>query len=112
MKRLAGILALWFTFGTLLFATDAKTLSATGWITDEKCAAMHGGGPGHAACARKCIESGITAVFVGDEDKKVIKIENQDAVKKLAGEHVKIEGTLDSDGKLHVDKVAKLSASK
>ena len=112
MKLAVATLALLLAFGMLLFAADSKTVSSTGWITDERCAAMHGGGTEHAACARKCIEHGMAAVFVGDQDKKIMKVANQEAVKKYAGEHVKLEGTVDEGGMLHVDKVATLAESK
>lgn len=74
----------------------AKSQNFDGWISDEKCGAKI-----DADCAKKCAESGVKVVFV-DKDKKVIPVENPEALKGLAGQHVSIKGKLDS-GSLKVD---------
>jgi len=82
------------------FAADSTTVA--GWITDAKCAPKVGGD-----CAKKCIEKGEKAVLVTDSDKKILSIDNQDAIKAHAGHHVSVTGTVTGDT-IHVDKVAML----
>lgn len=101
MRKLGSILVAVVFLAALSFAADdTKTIS--GYITDAKCAPKVGGD-----CAKKCVEKGEKAVLVTDSDKKVLAIDNQDAVKAHAGHHVSVTGTLNGDT-LHVDKVAML----
>lgn len=93
-------------FGVLASAAP-KDNSWDGWISDSKCAAK-GANASHAACAKKCIEGGEKPVMVTDKDQKVMNIENPDAVKSYAGQHVKVTGTM-ANGALHVDKVSAMS---
>jgi hypothetical protein len=74
----------------------AKPEKFEGWVSDEKCGAKI-----DAECAKKCAASGVKMVFV-DNDKKVIPVENQEALKGLAGQHVSIKGKLDN-GALKVE---------
>lgn len=71
-------------------STAAKSQNFDGWVSDEKCGAKI-----DADCAKKCAESGVKVVFV-DNDKKVIPVENPDALKGFAGQHVSIKGKLDN----------------
>lgn len=87
-----------------------KDNSWDGWISDAKCAAK-GANAGHAACAKKCVEGGEKPVLVTDKDQKVVPIDNPAAVSGHEGQHVKVTGTMTSDGSLHVDKVSQLSGS-
>lgn len=73
----------------------------TGYITDSACASKGRAGADHKACAQKCAANGIDMVLVTD-DKKVIKIQNQDAVKDMIGDKVTVDGKLDGDA-IHVD---------
>lgn len=75
----------------------------TGYISDSDCGAK-GNSKDHAACAKKCIAGGATAVFVvGD---KVYAITNPDKVANLIGEKVTISGTLTGDA-VEIEKVSK-----
>ena len=76
----------------------------SGWVTDAKCASAKGTMADHAACAKKCIEGGEKAVFVTDKDKKVLAIDNQDAVKGHEGHHVNVSGKVTGDS-IHIDKL-------
>jgi len=103
MRKLGSILlAVAFLAALSLAADDTKPQTIAGTITDAKCAPKVGGD-----CAKKCIEKGEKAVLVTDSDKKVLKIDNQDAVTAHAGHHVSVTGTVKGDT-LHVDKVAML----
>ena len=102
MKKLGSILVVFAFLVGFSFADSTKSQTIAGWITDAKCAPKVGGD-----CAKKCIEKGEKAVLVSDSDKKVLSIDNQDAVKEHAGHHVSVTGTVTGDT-IHVDKVAML----
>ena len=105
-KRVLLIIGIYLISMTMLAA--AKDMSWDGWISDSKCGAK-GANAAHEACAKKCIGAGEKPVFVSDKDQKVIGIDNPDAVTDQVGHHVKVTGTMDANGMLHVDKVTMLS---
>ena len=100
MKKVAIVIGLMLLATTWAFSAD----SWTGYVSDSNCKAK-GNGPGHAACAEKCIGKGAQAVLVTDGDNNVVNIANQDKVKGHAGHHVKVTGKLDGDT-LTVDTVS------
>jgi hypothetical protein len=108
-----GLLAvLVATIGLSTVAAD-KTMTWTGWISDSHCGAK-GMSADHAACAQTCVKTkGASWVFVSSKTKKVYAINNQDAVDADAalGHAVKVTGHLESDGTLHVDKIAAAAAA-
>jgi len=105
-KRVLLVIGLYLIGMTMLAA--AKDMSWDGWISDSKCGAK-GANAAHEACAKKCIGAGEKPVFVSDKDQKVIGIDNPDAVTDHVGHHVKVTGTMDDKGMLHVDKVTMLA---
>ena len=78
MKRVVLTLTALALFTTLAL-TQAKAPGMTGWVTDAKCASK-GGDLSNADCARKCAERGEKLVFVSDQDKKIMSVDNQDAL--------------------------------
>jgi hypothetical protein len=92
-----------------LWASASSAGSWDGWISDSKCATK-GANAAHAQCAKKCIEGGEKPVLVTDKDQKVVAIANPAAVSGHEGQHVKVTGTMTSDGAVQVDKVAELAA--
>jgi hypothetical protein len=113
-KRLLGC----FAAGAVLLLALSLTIvgqeqsqSLTGWISDSSCAAK-GTVAAHKDCAIKCVkEKGAKWVFVNTPDKKVLAIENQDAVnqEKDLGQEVKVSGHVTKDGSLHVDTIGPAS---
>ncbi len=88
-----------------------QSQSFTGWISDSSCGAK-GTTAAHKDCAIKCVkEKGATWVFVGSADKKLVAIENQDAVNqdKDLGQQVKVTGHVTKDGTLHVETITPAS---
>ena len=106
LKRVLLVIGFYVISMTMLAA--AKDMSWDGWISDSKCGAK-GANAAHADCAKKCIGMGEKPVFVSDKDQKVIGIDNPDAVTGHEGHHVKVTGTMDANGMLHVDKVTMLA---
>ena len=107
-KRVLLVLGLYLVSLTVLAA--AKDMSWNGWISDSKCGAK-GANASHEACAKKCVAGGEKTVFVSDKDEKVIPVDNPDALQDHMGHHVKVTGSMTSNGSLHVDKVTMLSQS-
>ena len=103
MKR-AALLAVCFGM-TAIAASAADSTKINGWISDSMCGAKHAGSG--AACVKKCIGGGMTAVFVDEDKKAVWTIDNPDAVKAFYGDHVTITATADTDKKsVHVDSIS------
>ncbi len=96
---------------TVVYAADNST-SWTGWISDSLCGAK-GANAGHKSCAVTCVKTkGASYVFVNDKDKKVLAIQNQDAINadKDLGVEVTVTGTVNQDGSLHVASIAPVSS--
>ena len=107
MRTLITLLAVFavlsFTTGTVLADHHGEEL--VGWLADEACAKKgKAASEGHAGCAKSCVNNGQPIVFVNDADKKVYKVDNQDAVKDHVGHKVTIAGKVDGDS-IRVDSV-------
>jgi hypothetical protein len=106
MKRVLSLLVAAFCL-TALAASAANTTKINGWISDSMCGAKHAGSG--AACVKKCIDDGMTPVFVDEAKKEVWTIDNPDAVKAFYGDHVTVTATADADKKsVHIDSIADL----
>ena len=101
-----SILALLFA-GLALTATAARAADSTkidGWISDSMCGAKHAGSG--AACVKKCIEGGMTPVFVDEAKKAVWTIDNPEAVKAFYGDHVTVTARADDAKKsVHIEAI-------
>lgn len=104
MKRIAAVSIAGIAFAvTIASAAGGATLN--GWISDSMCGAKHAGSG--AACVKKCIEGGMTPVFIDEAKKQVWTIDNPDTVKSFYGDHVTITATANSDKKsVHIDSIA------
>jgi hypothetical protein len=103
VKRIVAMMVAVISFAAIVAqAADSKTIN--GWISDSMCGAKHAGSG--AACVKKCVEGGMSPVFVDEAKKQVWTIDNPDAVKNYYGDHVTITATADSDKKsVHVDSI-------
>ncbi len=99
MKKILTIAILMLVTVALCFAG-----SATGFVTDAKCAKAGKAGAGHAGCAKGCIGGGEAAVLV-DADGKIYEIAEQDKVKEHAGAKVTITGAVAEDKIDSIDSV-------
>lgn len=103
MKRILALVVLALSAGAMA-AIAADSAHLNGWISDSMCGAKHAGSG--AACVKKCIEGGMTPVFVDEGKKAVWSIDNPDAVKGFYGDHVTITATADADKKsVHIDSI-------
>jgi hypothetical protein len=97
-KLLVICLAIFFVLGLTALAFDdmGKSTTVNGWVVDDKCGAKaaHAGGE---ECTKKCLAAGAKLVIVTDDDKKVVAIENPDALKGHEGHHVAVTGTMSKD---------------
>jgi hypothetical protein len=110
MKRVALTLVAFAVLALVSLAEDKTSGAMSGWITDAKCAAKGGDLP-NGDCAKKCAENGEKLVFVTDKDKKIMNVDNQDALKGHEGHYVSVTGKVEN-GTLHVDKVSMLEQPK
>jgi hypothetical protein len=103
VKRIAAVTLAVLTFSAVAAsAADSKTIN--GWISDSMCGAKHAGSG--SECVKKCVEGGMTPVFVDEGKKQVWTIDNPDAVKKYYGDHVTVKATADSSKKsVHIDSI-------
>src|SRR5258708_21082544 len=91
--RFAAVIVGVLFAGALAMAGDG---SWTGYITDSKCGAK-AAHEGAAECTVKCVKEGAKYVFVGDSDKKVYAIDDQEKVAAHAGHHVTVKGSVEGD---------------
>jgi len=110
MKKLLAIcmvLCVMFLLVAVVVADDmGKATTVNGWVSDSKCGAK-GANAGAAACTKKCIDAGASAVVVTDGDNKVLAVENADALKGHEGHHVAVTGHVKGDS-IHVESVKML----
>src|SRR5271169_5870914 len=106
MKKLllgCAVLAMFSLMTASVFAYDdmGKTVTVKGWVSDSGCAAK-GAAAGHEACTKKCLDKGAKMVVVTDADKKVLTVENPDALKDHVGHHIAVTGHVNGDT-IHVE---------
>jgi hypothetical protein len=76
----------------------AAESTMTGWITDSECNSSNAGGSKEQRdCAKRCIESGLAAVFVSDSNQKVYKLEGAPQAKEHIKTKVRITGSITGD---------------
>jgi hypothetical protein len=92
-------LSLLFSMVGLVSAADKTTVN--GWVSDSMCGAK-GAKDGHTDCMNKCISKGAKYVIVTDKDRKVLMVDNPDALKGHEGHHIAATGTVTGDS-IHID---------
>ncbi len=108
MRKLVPVLmCLLLLLGVAAFSYAADK-GMTGYIVDDKCGAK-GAHEGAEACTKKCLEAGAKPVFVADKDKKVLNLDNPDAIKGHEGHHVRVTGKVTGDT-LHVDNLTMVAS--
>ena len=97
-KVLLICLAVCFVLALSALAFDDMGKSATvnGWVVDDKCGAKGANAAGEA-CTKKCLAAGAKMVVVTDGDKKVLAVDNPDALKGHEGHHVAVTGAVKGD---------------
>ncbi len=105
--KLAALLLLGFS---ITAAGQNKSETWIGWISDSGCAAK-GMSAEHKGCAVACVHNnGAKWVFVSSDSKQVYTLHNQDAVTdKDVGMEVKLTGSAEKDGSIHIDTIAPAS---
>jgi hypothetical protein len=104
MKKVLLIcLALSLLFFLVSFVSAADTTTVKGYVSDSQCG-VKGASESHAGCMTKCIAKGAKYVIVTD-DKKVLNVDNGDALKGHEGHHITATGKVTGDT-IHVDSVS------
>ena len=89
-------------------SAKTKSITVTGWVSDESCGALHTK-PGGEDCVLKCLRGGAHVghpewkpqrmVFVADDGQKIWVVVNPKALKGFEGKHVTITGHLHATSK-------------
>lgn len=78
------------------FAASAEEM--TGYVSDSHCGKAHNSvSEKNTACVTKCIGGGSDPVLVSNGKVMKFDADSKDKAKALAGENVKIDGTMDGD---------------
>lgn len=113
MKNLWLIVVFLMAGTTLSFGAKGEK-TYTGEIMDSTCAKMGNHDAGYKLtgtstakdCTEACVKSGAKYVLYNASTKTVYELDNQDKAKDLAGQKVKVEGTLNHATKtIHVDTI-------
>jgi hypothetical protein len=110
MKKLVVFMVTAILLFQMVIAASAKpkSITVTGWVSDENCGALHTK-PGGEDCVLKCLRGGAHVghpewkpqrmVFVTDEGQKIWVVVNPKALKGFEGKHVTITGHLNAASK-------------
>lgn len=113
MKKLGLIVVMLMIATTVSFGKKADK-TYTGEIMDSQCSKAGNHDAGYKLtgtntpkdCALACVKAGGKFVLYDATAKTAYELDDQDKAKDLAGQKVKVEGTLNSSTKtIHVDKI-------
>jgi Protein of unknown function (DUF5818) len=113
MKKLGLMVVLLMIATTVSFGKKADK-TYIGEIMDSQCAKMGNHDAGYKLtgtntakdCALACVKAGGKFVLYDAATKTVYELDDQNKAKELAGQKVKVEGTLNNSTKsIHVDKI-------
>jgi hypothetical protein len=93
MRKLSLVVSLGSLFAAAAFA---ETLSGT--VSDSMCGAKHeAASAADAACVKKCVKGGASAVLISDGKVYQIAMDSQSKMMPLLGKKVTVMGKLDGD---------------
>ncbi len=88
----------------------ASAEEMTGYISDSHCGKAHNSpSEKNTACVNKCLGGGSDPVLVSNGKVMKFDADSKDKAKALAGENVKIDGTMDGDT-IKVNSIEKASS--
>jgi len=117
MKKMPFIAAMLMLFPMMSFA-KAPERTYKGQIMDMACAKTGSHDAGYKMtgthtpkdCTLACNKTGSPLVLYNKATNTIYKLDDQDQAKSLAGENVKVKGTLNRSTKtIHVDKITDVS---
>ncbi len=118
-NKIPLFIAAYFVCGVaIVISGSSKSVTVTGWVSDEACGAEHTK-PGGTDCVLKCLRGGAHVghpewkpqrmVLVTDKSKRIWIVENPEALKGFEGLHVKISGRLNAARKtVRIDTASEL----
>ncbi len=113
MTKLTLVAALLLALTPFSFAKRAEK-TYTGEVMDSACAKMGNHDAGYKMtgtntpkdCTLACVKSGSKLVLYDPTTKTTYQLDDQEKAKELAGQNVKVEGTLNKSTKtIHVDNI-------
>ena len=76
----------------------------TGWFSDANCAAPRAGRgviePNGTECVKRCLDKGVTPIFISEQARAVFEVKNYPTVKDDVGYHIELTGTIDEVAKV------------
>jgi hypothetical protein len=102
-KVLLIVIAAALVLFVVVLASAADSSTVNGYVSDSQCG-VKGANASHAACMTKCLGKGAKYVIVTDSDKKVLTVDNPDALKGHEGHHIAATGEV-TGSSIHVDSV-------
>ena len=92
-----------FVVCACLLSAETKTVTLTGWFSDEGCAkgrvASGAIGPTNPECAKQCLDRGAQAVFISEQGREMLKVTGYEKAKDDLGYRVEITGVPDPAAK-------------
>jgi hypothetical protein len=108
MKKPIVFMIAFLLFQVTVTSAQTKSITVTGWVSDENCGALHTK-PGGEDCVLKCLKGGAHVghpewkpqrmVLVTDEGQKIWVVVNPKALKGFEGKHVSVTGYLHAASK-------------
>ena len=94
-------------------AVPERTMTRTGWFSDEGCAAAKLKAdditPNGTACVKRCLDDGALAVFVDPAARAMYQVKGFAAVKDHVGYYLEVTGTISEDtGTISITTVKRL----
>jgi hypothetical protein len=81
-----------------LFAAAGMAETWTGTVSDSMCGAKHeGAAAADAACVKKCVKGGASAVLVSGGKVYQLSADSQKKVETLLGQKVNVNGKLEGE---------------
>jgi len=98
MKLLCLIL-----FCACLLRGESKTVTLTGWFSDEGCAkgrvASGNISPNNPECVKQCLDKGARAVFISEQGREMLIVSGYQKAADDVGYHIEITGVRDAEAK-------------
>lgn len=92
--------------GVLVFASaivGGDTVTMKGWLSDQGCAQAKVKAeevtPNGTACVKKCLDEGVTPVFVNPKSRTLYELKDYPAVREDVGYYLELTGVVDEKAK-------------
>lgn len=103
VRAFALTLAMGVSVSALADSSATHDVTMTGWFADAQCAAPRVAkgvvGPNNPECVARCLDKGVTPVFVSEQAKAMFEVKDYPSVKAELTYYVEVTGTVDETAK-------------